>query len=99
MRRRDFEGVDYHGTVGNAVKSKGPLNGQDALDASVQVKLTSPRRVGVDYGAGEFVVFDRTLNGTYHGHVRSWKDLHPDMQQALIKSGQADRRGNIIGNR
>ncbi len=97
MRRREFEPAGYHGTVDNAVKSKGPLNGQDALDVSVQVKPTSPRRVGVDYDAGEFVVFDRTLNSTYHGHVRSWKDLHPDMQRAFIKSGQVDKHGNIIG--
>lgn len=34
MRRRQFEAADYHGKVDNAVKSRGPINGQDALDAS-----------------------------------------------------------------
>jgi filamentous hemagglutinin len=50
----------------------------------------------VDYSVGEFVVFDRTINSTFHGHVRSWNDLHPDMQNALIRAGMADRRGNVI---
>ena len=93
----EFEGASYHGTVDNAVKSRGPLDGQGALDLSVQVKPTSPRRVGIDYDAGDFVVFDRTINSTYHGHVRPWKDLHPDMQKALIRSGMVDKRGNIVG--
>jgi len=92
-----YEAASYHGTVDNAVKSRAPINGQDALDNSVRVKATSPRRVGIDYQKEEFVVFDRTMDDIYHGHVRAWKDLHPDMQRTLIKSGMADRRGNIIG--
>ncbi|MFG0413487.1 DUF637 domain-containing protein [Pseudomonas sp. zjy_8] len=96
MRRLDYEAAPYHGKVDNAVKSRAPINGQDALDTSIQVKPTSPRRVGVDYESKEFVVFDRTLDTTYHGHVRSWKDLHPDMQKALQQAGMADRKGNIL---
>jgi RHS repeat-associated protein len=96
MQRMEYEGAPYHGKTDNAIKSKAPVNGQSALDLSVQVKETSPRRVGVDYDTNEFVVFDRTQGNKYHGHVRSWSDLHPDMQKALIKSGMADKKGNII---
>jgi hypothetical protein len=95
--KRTFEPAPYHGKADNTVKSRGPANGQIALDNSVQVKPNSPRRVGVDHQNGEFVVLDRTQNETYHGHVRAWADLHPDMQQALVMSGQVDKRGNLIG--
>ncbi|MDA8521012.1 Ig-like domain repeat protein [Acidovorax sp. NCPPB 4044] len=91
-----FEPAGYHGTVDNAVKSRGPVNGQNALDFSVQVKDTSPRRIGIDYQTGDFVVFDRTLNDIYHGHVRQWSDLHPDMQKVLRKMNMVDSRGNIL---
>ncbi|WP_406821114.1 hypothetical protein ACJA3S_05640 [Pseudomonas sp. KnCO4] len=96
MRRLDYEAAPYKGKVDNAVKSRAPINGQDALDSSIQVKTTSPRRVVIDYESKEFVVFDKTLDTTYHGHVRSWKDLHPDMQKALQQTGMADRKGNIF---
>ncbi len=97
--KRTFEPAPYHGKADNAVKSRGPTNGQIALDNSVQVKPTSPRRVGVDRQTGEFVVLDRTQkqNETYHGHVRAWAELHPDMQRALIDSGQVDKNGNLNG--
>ncbi|MDB5971728.1 MAG: Large exoprotein involved in heme utilization or adhesion [Hydrocarboniphaga sp.] len=97
MRRREFEGADYHGKVGNDVKSRGPVNGQDALDNSVVVKPTSPRRVGIDYETGDFVVLDRTINNTYHGHVRDFQQLHPDMQRALINAGMVNKHGSITG--
>ncbi|WP_424085060.1 filamentous hemagglutinin N-terminal domain-containing protein, partial [Pseudomonas sp.] len=96
MRRLDYEAAPYHGKVDNAVKSRAPVNGQEALDFSIQVKPTSPRRVGIDYDSKDFVVFDKTLDTTYHGHVRSWSDLHPDMQKALQQAGMADRKGNIL---
>jgi hypothetical protein len=84
-----------------------PTNGQVALDNSVQVKDTSPRRVGVDKDNGEIVVLDRTrrepcgctetdgANDVWHGHVRAWGDLHPDMQTALRSAGLVDRKGRI----
>ncbi|RXT92736.1 hypothetical protein B1F73_26475 [Pseudomonas syringae] len=95
-RRLDYEGAPYHGKVDNAVKSRAPVNGQDALDTSIQVKITSPRRVGIDYDSGEFVVFDKTLDTTYNGHVRSWGDLHADMQRALQQAGMVDWKGKIL---
>lgn len=54
-----------------------PTNGQSALDRSVQVSDTSSRRVGVDAGSGEIVVFDETYPGQciFHGHVRTCRLL------------------------
>jgi hypothetical protein len=97
MARREYQAAPYHGKVDNAVKSRAPTNGQDALDMSVQVKDTSPRRIGIDYKAGEFSVFDQTSNGIFHGHVRSWKDLTTQMQNALRRAGMVDKKGNILG--
>ena len=74
-----------------------PKNGQAALDESVQVKPTSPRRVGVDRNANEFVVFDETHPGksVFHGHVRTWQQLTPEMKNALIKAGKVTKSGKI----
>ncbi|MEJ2454152.1 MAG: hypothetical protein P8103_08365 [Candidatus Thiodiazotropha sp.] len=96
MARREYQAAPYHGKVDNTVKSRAPTNGQNALDTSVRVKSTSPRRIGIDYQAGEFTVFDQTSNGLFHGHVRSWKDLTPQMQNALRKAGMVDKKGIII---
>jgi filamentous hemagglutinin len=95
-RRLDYEPASYHGKVDNATKSRAPTNGQDTLDVSVQVKPTSPRRVGMDSETGDFVVFDKTRENVYHGHVRSWEDLHPDMQRALQDAGMVNRRGKLL---
>jgi RHS repeat-associated protein len=96
MRRLEFDGASYHGKVGNAVKSRGPTNGQSALDSSVRVKQTSTRRVGIDYDRGDFVVFDETRPGLFHGHVRPWTELEGPMQKALVDAGMANRRGKIL---
>ncbi|MFY1942916.1 HEAT repeat domain-containing protein [Achromobacter xylosoxidans] len=60
------------------------------------MKQTSTRRIGIDYKTREFVVFDETKNSVYHGHVRSWKNLHPDMQNALTRAGMVNRNGKIL---
>lgn len=93
----EFDAASYHGKTDTPVKSKGPTNGQEALENSVQVKPTSPRRIGVDPDTNEFVVFDRTGGDVYHGHVRPWDKLHQDMKNALIKAKKADNKGNILG--
>ncbi len=74
-----------------------PINGQDALDTSTLIKDTSPRRVGVDHQTGDYVVFDRTIRNEYHGHTRTWDQLTSEMQNALVESGMANRRGKLIG--
>ena len=75
MRRNTFEPSPKHGTsarnTSKGVASRGPTDGQHALDNSIQVKSTSPRRVGVDKANGEITVFDRTSDGVFHGHVRT----------------------------
>lgn len=86
--KHTYQAAPYHGKTNQGLKSRGPTNGQSALDNSVQVKSTSPRRVAVDKKSGEYVVFDKTSDNVYHGHVREWADLHPDMQNALINSNQ-----------
>jgi uncharacterized protein RhaS with RHS repeats len=99
---RIYKDASYHGRTDNAVKSRAPTNGQAALDNSIQVKNTSPRRVGVDVTNREIVVLDRTQtfpNGVeeYHGHVREWDDLHTDQQNALKDAGLVDKKGKIKG--
>jgi hypothetical protein len=95
-KRLTYQASPYHGTVAVGAKSAGPLNGQAALDVSIQVSATSPRRVGVDYGAQQFVVLDQTQVGVFHGHVRTWSELTTKMQHTLAEAGMADRRGNIL---
>lgn len=74
----------------------GPANGQAALEVSVQVKPTAPRRVAYEADSGEFVVLDQTQAGQWHGHVRTWEELTPEMQRALIDQGVVDRKGKPI---
>ncbi len=93
----EFDAASYHGKADTPVKSKGPANGQETLENSIQVKPTSPRRIGVDPDTSEFVVFDRTGGDVYHGHVRPWDKLHQDMKNALIKAKKTDNKGNILG--
>ena len=93
----EFDAASYHGKTDTAVKSKGPTNGQEALENSLQVKPTSLRRIGIDPDTNEFVVFDRTGGDVYHGHVRPWNKLHQDMKNALIKAKKVDNKGNILG--
>lgn len=77
--------------------SEAPVNGQAALDASVQIKATSPRRIAVDTDAQQFVVFDQTVAGEFHGHVRTWDQLSHEMQSVLRKQGVVNKKGKIQG--
>ena len=88
-----YKKASYH-NKGNAKKSAAPVDGQKALDNSIQVSNNSPRRIGVSQG--EFVVLDQTSPGVYHGHVRSWNQLETGMKNALVKGGLANRHGKIL---
>ena len=68
---------------------------QSALEGSVKVKHASPRRIGINCDTDEFMVFDLTRENIYHGHVRSWEQLHSSMRYALEIAGMVDHRGNI----
>jgi RHS repeat-associated protein len=95
MKRLEYEASPKHGSTTRGNVSAAPKRGQNALDNSVQVKGTSTRRVGVDYQNREFVVFDETRAGKFHGHARSWQQLTQEMKNALVKSGMASRSGKI----
>jgi hypothetical protein len=93
-----YEPSPKHGQTQRGDVAASPRDGQAALDRSVQVKPTSTRRVGVDAANQEIVVFDETYPGqqVFHGHVRSWGELRPEMQAALRRAGLVDARGRII---
>jgi hypothetical protein len=93
---RVFEPNPKHGLTERGDVGAAPTNGQSALDDSVQVKGTSPRRVGVDRLNREIVVLDEHTPGKFHGHVREWEKLTDEMRNALIRSRLTDRRGNIL---
>lgn len=95
MTRLKYEPASYHGKVDTALKSRAPAQGQDALDFSLQVKETSPRRVGIDPQTSDFVIFDQTTPGVFHGHVRPWNELPVEAQNALRKAGMVDAKGRI----
>ncbi|MCB0082687.1 MAG: RHS repeat-associated core domain-containing protein, partial [Caldilineaceae bacterium] len=76
--------------IGNA-----PQDGQGALDNSLQVTGNSPRRVGVDRANNQFVVFDQTREGIFHGHVRSWQQLTDQMKNTVRNAGYVNWRGLI----
>jgi hypothetical protein len=96
--RARYEPSPKHGPAQRGDVAAAPRDGQAALDRSVQVKPTSARRVGVDAANQELVVFDETYPGQqiFHGHVRSWNQLRPEMQAALRRAGLVDARGRII---
>lgn len=95
-RRARYEASPKHGRKDRPGAARAPAHGQDALDSSLQISPNTTRRVGIDYESGEFVVFDETLNGTFHGHVRAWQDLTRTMQNVLVDAGMASRRGKIL---
>ena len=95
MKRLDYEANPKHRSTAKGNVSAAPRNGQNALDNSVQVKGTSPRRIGIDHQSREFVVFDQTSPGKFHGHVRSWQQLTQEMKNAVVKSGLASSSGKI----
>ncbi len=92
-KQRVYELNPKHKPVKTANIAAAPKNGQATLDNSVQVKETSTRRVGVDTLNNEFVVFDEHAPNTFHGHVRTWDELRPEMQNALKRAGLVDSKG------
>jgi hypothetical protein len=91
-----FEPSSKHGSKDRGNIRRGPTNGQEALDESVQVKDTSTRRVGVDKENNEIVVLDETTPGVFHGHVRTWDQLTTPMKDALQKAGLVNKKGKIL---
>jgi hypothetical protein len=102
MRRATFDdavsALHHPPDATRAGVSAGPINGQAALDVSLQVSANSTRRIGVDYAQRQFVVFDEHAAGMFHGHARSWGDLTQATQSTLRRAGMVDGRGNVLGN-
>jgi hypothetical protein len=84
----------YHGSQNSGLKNKAPIDGQSALDHSLPLNSNTDRRISVDNN--EFVIFDKTSNGVYHGHVRTWDELTQNMRNVLINAGKVTRKGKII---
>ena len=101
LARPVYEQGSGHWLSDTAEKSRAPLDGQGALNDSIQAKGTSPLRVGID-SDGSFVLFSRHAEGVgsgpdvFHGHVRPWNELPMEAKNALIKAGLVNRRGKII---
>jgi hypothetical protein len=97
---RQYEPNPKHGAYSHptskGISSPAPIDGQMALDHSVQVKPTSPRCIGVDKANGEIVVLDEHLPDRFHGHVRRWDELTPQMQNGLKDAGLVDNHGKIL---
>ncbi|MFJ4913952.1 polymorphic toxin-type HINT domain-containing protein [Streptomyces sp. NPDC088726] len=84
-----------------------PQNGQGALGNSVQIKPTSPRRVGIDPSNGDSVILDRTneircgcttpdgTNEIFHGHVRTNLGKDPGMAKAQSSLRKRIKAGDI----
>lgn len=96
-----YQDAGYHhkNSTGNGKngKSPAPKDGQMALDNSIEIQ-GAHRRVGVSNG--QIVILDRTSEGAYHGHVRTWEELcsekDPKIKQALIRSGLVNKAGKIL---
>jgi hypothetical protein len=69
MRRATFDdavsALRHPPGIARAGGAAGPINGQAALDVSLQVGANSTRRVGVDYAQRQFVVFDEHAAGMF----------------------------------
>ncbi len=92
----EYEGADYHGSEGNSVKSAGPENGQQALNESIIVKQKANGSTRIATQGDKFVVLMEHMAGKFHGHVRTWSQLAPEMKNALIKAGKTNVKGKII---
>jgi hypothetical protein len=89
-----FEGSPKHHKNSKGDVSRAPKDGQKALDNSIPYSEESPHRIGIS--ENEFVVLNRTREGIYHGHVRSWWKLTEDMRRELINHGLANFKGKIL---
>ena len=87
------EDADYHHQNSRGVKyggkSPAPKEGQKALDKFILVKEKGPIKLETRIGVEDdrFVVFDEQAPGEFHGHLRPFEDLSPEMKKALYDEG------------
>ena len=73
-----------------------PMNPQESLDISVPFSSNSPSGVAVDPKSGEFIVFEPSAPGRYHGYAVTWDQLSQQQKNALIRTGQVNVKGKIV---
>lgn len=88
-----YEKADYYGKTDNSIKNKAPIDGQDALDNSIEINSNTKRRIAISNN--EIVILDEIINCIYYGHVRKWEELSPKMRPILIKAGLVNKKGKI----
>lgn len=93
-----YEDAPYHKEHVSGRKSPRPKNGQKALNQSIEIASTTPRRTAIDFENHEFIIFDQTEENSrkFHGHVRPWEELPIKAKNALIKAGLVNRKGKIL---
>jgi hypothetical protein len=89
-------------TKGRTVSPQ-PRDGQGALQNSAEFGSTGRTRISVDPRTGEYIRLRRDSfnpeNGAsnWHGFTeRSWKNLSPQEQKALIDAGLTNKKGDPI---
>ena len=94
-----FDNAPYHGRSPQpgpqGVKSAVSTDGLAALRTSFRLSENTSRRIGFDAASKQFVVLDRTREGLWHGHVRTWDELNQAMRSALVRHGATTVRGRI----
>ena len=90
-----FEPNPKHRRTKSGRVSAQPIDGQAALDNSLQLSENSSRRVGVDKGNQQIVMFMEHLPGVFHGFLVEWRDLEPRAQRLLQHIGLVTSRGRI----
>jgi hypothetical protein len=71
-----------------------PTAGGTLFDSAVVINANT--RIGVDTGAGAFVVYRTDANGVTHGYQTTWQGLRNNQRAALQKAGKVTQRGKII---
>jgi filamentous hemagglutinin len=89
-----YEDVGYHKNHQSGRKSPRPIDGQTALDNSFEIPGKERTRIG--FSQGQFVVLNETVEGVYHGHVRTWGELRVFMQNILRDQGIVTKAGKFI---
>jgi superfamily II DNA or RNA helicase len=99
----DYDDADYHHQNSRNGKSPAPTNGKKILEEfSFPLGGKSKRRLGFDPETNEITVFDQTRHdpntntNTFHGHVKSWKELPDDMKKAFQDAGIFNHRGKPV---
>jgi hypothetical protein len=89
-----YKDTKYHHKNSDGSKSKSPKNGQQLLNNAYKIESSEDALIAVeeDY----FVIFYKTMEREFHGHIRQWNQLTDHMKNTLIRNGLTKRSGKII---